>query len=102
VNSPRPSSDVVPFPVAGRLWEATATVDAQQGTVAPIVSDFNARAATGQTYRVLANVATPQGVNPGPLGQGQRDTGKIYFDVAGPAPNSVVYNNGVQDVLIWT
>jgi Domain of unknown function (DUF1942) len=69
VNSLRRSSDVVPFPVAGRLWQATATVDAQQGTVAPIVSDFKARAATGQTYRVLANVATPQNVNPAPLGQ---------------------------------
>jgi hypothetical protein len=50
---------------------------------------------------VLANVATPQGVNPAALGQGQRSTGKLYFDVVGAAPNSVVYNNGVQDLLIW-
>lgn len=77
-------------------------MEADQGTVAPVVSDLNARAANGQTYRVLANVATPQGVNPSPIGQGARTTGKVYFDVTGAAPNSVVYNNGVQDLLIWT
>jgi hypothetical protein len=27
--------------------------------------------------------------------------GKIYFDVVGDAPNSVVYNDGVRDLLAW-
>jgi hypothetical protein len=27
--------------------------------------------------------------------------GKIYFDVIGEAPARVVYNDGVQDLLIW-
>lgn len=102
VSNLRPSTDNIPFPVTGRLYEATATAAADQGTVAPIVSDFNARAANGQTYHVLDNVATPQGVNPSPIGQGNKTTGKLYFDVTGAAPNSVVYNNGVQDLLIWT
>ena len=102
VSNLRPSSDAIPYPVTGQLWEATATAQADQGAVAPIVSDFNARAANGQTYRVLANVATPQGVNPAPIGQGATTSGKLYFDVNGPAPNSVVYNNGVQDILIWS
>lgn len=102
VSNLRPSTDNIPFPVTGRLYEATATAAADQGTVAPIVSDFNARAANGQSYHVLDNVATPQGVNPSPIGQGNKTTGKLYFDVTGAAPNSVVYNNGVQDLLIWT
>jgi hypothetical protein len=102
VNNLRPSSDVIPYLVAGRLYEATATAEADQGTVAPIVSDFNARSADGQTYHVLANVATPQGVNPSALPQGGKTTGKLYFDVTGAAPNSVVYNNGVQDLLTWS
>ena len=27
--------------------------------------------------------------------------GAKYFDVVGDAPNSVVYNDGVQDLLVW-
>ena len=27
--------------------------------------------------------------------------GKLYFDVVGDVPNSVVYNDGVQDLLTW-
>jgi uncharacterized protein DUF1942 len=27
---------------------------------------------------------------------------KIYFDVTGQPPNGVVYNEGVEDVLVWT
>jgi hypothetical protein len=102
ISNLRPSSDNIPFPVTGRLYEATATAEADQGTVAPIVSDFNARTANGQSYHVLDNVATPQGVNPSAIGQGNKTTGKLYFDVTGAAPDSVVYNNGVQDLLIWT
>jgi len=97
----RPSSDAIPYPVAGTLWEATATDQAIQGSATPIVSNLNARAASGQTYRSLFGVATPQGVNPATLAQGAQTSGKVYFDVTGDAPDSVVYNAGGQDLLVW-
>jgi hypothetical protein len=98
----QPSSDTIPYQATGRLYEATATVEADQGSVTPIVSNLNARATDGETYRALYNVATAQGVNPSTLTPGTKSTGKVYFDVTGAAPNSVVYSDGVQDLLIWT
>ncbi|RAV15188.1 phosphopeptide-binding protein [Mycolicibacterium sp. GF69] len=98
----QPSSDPIPYSVAGTLWEATATDQAIQGSATPIVSNLNARAADGQTYRSLFGVATPQGVNPSTLSQGQETSGKVYFDVTGATPDSVVYNAGGQDLLVWT
>ena len=32
---------------------------------------------------------------------GGTSAGKLYFDVVGDVPNSVVYNDGVQDLLVW-
>jgi len=93
-----PSSDPVPYPTAGRLYEATVTADALQGTVFPVVPDFNARAESGTNYPVLAGVSSLSGA---PLGEGGSTTGKIYFDVVGDAPNSVVYNDGSHDILGW-
>ncbi|AKS35987.1 MPT63 family protein [Mycolicibacterium goodii] len=98
----KPSSDPIPYAVRGTLWEATATDEAIQGSVIPIVSNLNARAADGENYRVLFQVATPQGINPATLAQGQKTTGKIYFDVTGEAPTSVVYNDGERDLLTWS
>jgi hypothetical protein len=97
----KPSSDIIAYPVAGRLYEANATAEAVQGTVTPMVPNFNARATDGETYQALYNVATPQGVDPSALPQGAKSTGKVYFDVTGAIPNSVVYNDGSQDLLIW-
>ncbi len=102
ITNLQPSSDVIPFPVTGTLWEATATDQAIQGSVTPIVANLVARAADGQTYRSLFEVATPQGVNPSTLAQGQETSGKVYFDVTGATPDSVVYNAGGQDLLVWT
>lgn len=102
VTNLHPSSDVIPYQPHGRLWEATATDRAIRGTVTPLVADFNARAANGQTYPELGNVATAQGVNPGNIPQGQQTTGKLYFDVVGENPNGVVYNSGGRDLLVWT
>jgi hypothetical protein len=65
------------------------------------VSNLNARAKSGQTYRVLFGVATPQGVNPATLARGEKTTGKVYFDVTGDTPDSVVYNAGGQDLVVW-
>jgi Domain of unknown function (DUF1942) len=101
VTNLRPSSDVIPFPVQGRLWEASATDTAIRGTVTPIIPDMNSRAANGDNYRVIWNVALEKGVNPSTLAQGGSTSGKLYFDVTATDPNSVVYNNGVQDLLIW-
>ncbi|OBF40729.1 hypothetical protein A5724_06570 [Mycobacterium sp. ACS1612] len=93
-----PSSDPVPYPVAGRLYEATVKADALVGTVIPVVPFFNARAESGANYRVLANVSSLSGA---PIGQGGSTTGKVYFDVVGDPPNSVVFNNGFEDILGW-
>jgi Domain of unknown function (DUF1942) len=101
ISGLKPSSDVIPHQVNGTLWEATATDEAVQGGATPIVSNLNARARDGETYRVLFGAATPQGVNPATLAQGEKTTGKVYFDVTGAAPDSVVYNTGSQDVLVW-
>jgi hypothetical protein len=79
VQGLRKSSDAVPH--SGRLYEATVTND---GGV-PIAALFNARAESGQNYRII----------------GGGIPGKIYFDVVGDTPNSVVYNDGVQDLLVW-
>ncbi|WP_349319041.1 DUF1942 domain-containing protein, partial [Mycolicibacterium canariasense] len=64
-------------------------------------SNLNARAHNGDTYRALFGVATPQGVNPSTLQQGEKTTGKVYFDVTGEAPDSVVYANADQDLIVW-
>lgn len=101
VTDLRPSEDAIPHPVAGRLYEATVTVEALSGWVTPLIPLFNARAENGANYRVLANVWTPQGLSGAPVPPGGSSTGKIYFDVVGPEPNSVVYNNGDHDLLGW-
>ena len=97
----KPSTDSIPYRPIGTLWEATATDEAIAGGATPIVSNLNARAKNGDTYRVLFGVATPQGVNPSTLAQGEKTTGKIYFDVTGATPDSVVYNAGGNDLLLW-
>ncbi|QZT62284.1 MPT63 family protein [Mycolicibacterium austroafricanum] len=101
VTGLKPSSDVIPYRPVGTLWEATATDEAIAGTATPIVSNLNARAENGDTYRVLFGVATAQGVNPSTLAQGQKTTGKIYFDVTGQQPDSVFYSDGGSEVLLW-
>jgi len=95
------STDVIPHQVQGTLWEATATDEALQGSATPIVSNLNARARDGQTYRALFGVATAQGVNPSTIAQGQKTTGKVYFDVTGSAPDSVVYATNATDLIVW-
>lgn len=97
----QPSSDAIPFTPRGTLWEATATDEAIAGSAQPVISNLNARASDGQEYRVLFGIATPQGVNPAPLAQGEKTTGKIYFDVVGAEPDTVVYNAGGTDLLVW-
>jgi hypothetical protein len=79
VDGLNPSS--APVPHAGQLYEANVT---SEGGV-PVMPMFNARAESGANYRVI----------------GGSIPGTIYFDVVGDVPNSVVYNDGVQDLLTW-
>lgn len=98
VKNLKPSSDAVPYPVAGRLYEANVSTDAVLGTVSPQINDFLARTPSGADYRVLSTVSTLSGA---PLGQGGTTSGKLYFDVVGENPDSVIYNDNFQDLLGW-
>ena len=102
VSDLKSSADTIAgYPVAGQLWEATATVKSIQGTVTPAISQFNARTADGVNYRVLWQAATPNTISGATIPQGAQSTGKIYFDVTGPQPTIVAMNNGMEDLLVW-
>ena len=101
ISALKPSADVIPYAVRGTLWEAAAADTALQGEVTPIVPNLSARARNGDTYPVLWTVATPQGVNSASLGPGQTTAGKIYFDVTGQDPDSVLYSDGARDLALW-
>lgn len=99
VGDLQPSTDPIPYRPAGSLWEATTTATLDHGGV-PVVSGFSARA-DDVVYPVLWGVASPQGIAPNALPPGGVATGKIYFDVTGPAPTSVVYAVDGADVVTW-
>ncbi len=79
VHGLKPSSDAVFH--NGQLYEANVTFE---GGV-PLAPMFNARAENGDNYRVV----------------GGGIPGKLYFDVVGMTPNSVVYNDSGRDLLGW-
>jgi Domain of unknown function (DUF1942) len=83
----------------GELYEATVTVDAFGGWANPMIRQFHARAESGVGYPVLADA--PGGLSGASVPPGGSTTGKLYFDVVGDVPNSVVYNDGVRDILAW-
>ncbi|MEB3033174.1 MPT63 family protein [[Mycobacterium] nativiensis] len=98
----KPSSDTMPgYPVAGKVWESTATVTAIRGSVTPAISQFNAVAPDRASYRVLWQVAAPNAISGATIPQGQQATGKIYFDVTGAQPTTVTMNNGMEDLMVW-
>lgn len=102
VSDLKPSTDTIPaYPVAGKLWEASATVKAIGGSITPAIPQFNARTTDGTNYRVLWQANTPNGISGATIAQGQQSSGKIYFDVTGPPPTIVVLNNGMEDLLVW-
>jgi Domain of unknown function (DUF1942) len=102
VSGLKTSTDVMPdYPVAGKLWEATATVRAIGGPVTPAISQFNAIAPNQATYRVLWQVASPINISGATIPQGAQSTDKIHFDVTGAPPTTVTMNNGMQDLMIW-
>jgi hypothetical protein len=103
VSNLRPCNDVMPgYQVAGKVWEATATVKAISGPVTPAISQFNAVAPNQAAYRVLWQVASPLNISGATIPQGASATGKIHFDVTGAPPTTVTMNNGMEDLLIWT
>jgi hypothetical protein len=103
VSNLQPSNAVIPgYTPKGQLYQADVTARSDGGVVTPVVADFNARADNGQSYRVIDKHPAPNGLSPAPINQGQQTSGTLYFDVTGQPPNGVVYNDGVQDVLMWT
>ena len=72
ISDLRPSSDAIPYQPRGTLWEATATDEALQGAVFPIVANLSARSASGQNYQALFTVPTAQGQRQGLLRRHRR------------------------------
>jgi hypothetical protein len=103
VSNLQPSSVAIPgYTPKGTLYQADITARSDGGLVTPMVNDFIARGPNGQNYRVIDKVQAPGSLNPAPIPQGSESSGTLYFDVTGAPPNGVVYNDGMQDILIWT
>ena len=103
VSNLQPSTVAIPgFTPKGTLYQADVTVRSDGGIVTPQVRDFSARGPNGQTYKLIDNVEVPNGLNPAPIAQGSESKGTLYFDATGAPPNGVVYNDGLQDILMWT
>ena len=103
VSNLEPSNVAIPgYTPKGTLYQADVTARSDGGLVTPQVNDFIARGPNGQNYRVIDKAQVPNGLNPAPIPQGSESTGTLYVDVTGAPPNGVVYNDGLQDILIWT
>jgi Domain of unknown function (DUF1942) len=103
VSNLQPSNVVIPgFTPKGTLYQADVVAKSDSGIVTPQVRDFSARGPNGQTYKLVDKVEVPNGLNPAPIPQGSESRGTLYFDVTGPPPNGVAYNDGLQDILLWT
>lgn len=79
-----PSKD--PVPHNGKLFAAKLVIDGYGGNVDPMIGRFGARAQNGTYY---------------PSIWGASNGSILYFDVVGVEPNSVVWNDGVRDILAW-
>lgn len=79
-----PSND--PVPHKGKLYSANLFIDNFGGNYNPRLEGFGARALKGAFYPAIP---------------GASNVNKLYFDVVGPVPNSVVWNDGVRDILAW-
>jgi uncharacterized protein DUF1942 len=103
VSNLQPSTMAIPgYTPKGSLYQADITARSDGGTVTPMVRNFSARGPNGQMYKLIDNVEVPNGLNPAAIPQGSESRGTLYFDVTGAPPNGVVYNDGLQDILIWT
>jgi Domain of unknown function (DUF1942) len=103
VSNLEPSSMAIPgYTPKGTLYRADIIARSDGGVVTPMVRDFSARGPNGQIYKLIDKVEVPNGLNRAPIAQGSESRGTLYFDVTGAPPNGVVYNDGLQDILIWT
>lgn len=103
VSNLQPSNIAIPgYTPKGTLYQADITARSDSGLVTPMVRNFSARGPNGQTYKLIDKVEVPNGLNPAPIPQGSESTGTLYFDATGAPPNGVVYNDGLQDILMWT
>jgi Domain of unknown function (DUF1942) len=103
VSNLQPSTIAIPgFTPKGTLYQADVTVRSDGGIVTPQVRDFSARGPNGQTYKLIDSVEVPNGLNPAPIAQGSESKGTLYFDATGAPPNGIAYNDGLQDILMWT
>jgi hypothetical protein len=103
VSNLQPSSMAIPgYTPKGTLYQADIVARSDGGLVTPQVRDFSARGPNGQNYKLIDKVEVPNGLNPAPIAQGSESRGTLYFDVTGAPPNGVVYNDGLQDILMWT
>jgi hypothetical protein len=103
VSNLQPSNVSIPgYTPKGTLYQADITAKSDGGLVTPLVKNFSARGPNGQKYELVDSAQVPGGLNPAPISQGNQSTGTLYFDATGAAPNGVVYNDGLQDILIWT
>ncbi len=87
------------YPLAGQLWEATASVTAINGAATPIIPGFSAPNGAG-AYPVLWQLASPDGIPGATIAEGQSATGTLYFDVTGADPVAVTYTGGGTP-LMW-
>ena len=102
VTDLKKSTDPAPgYPLAGQLWEATASVKAASGTVTPIIPNFHAVSADGRNYPALWQLASPQGISGATIAQGQTSTGRVYFDATGADPMMVSYTGGGSQSMMW-
>lgn len=79
-----PSND--PVPHNGKLYAASLVVDGFGTGTPAMIERFGARAENSAYY---------------PSIWGASNMSKLYFDVVGEVPNSVVWNDGVRDILAW-
>ncbi len=79
-----PSND--PVPHSGKLYSATLVVDGFGTGTPAMIERFGARAQSSAYY---------------PSIWGASNMNKLYFDVVGDVPNSVVWNDGTRDILAW-
>ena len=75
-----------PVPHNGKLYSATLMIDGFGGNTDPMIGRFGARTEDGIFYPAIG---------------GASNGSMLFFDVVGPVPNSVVWNDGVRDILAW-
>lgn len=84
VDKLKPSKD--PVPHNGKLYSADLVIDFFGTGTPAMIERFGARAQDGTYYPSIWGASNPS---------------KLYFDVVGVVPNSVVWNDGIRDILAW-